>query len=197
MSLFADNEFANEQYIDRSLSHVDFSQSEFVGCEFHSCDLRRSDWLGAIIESCDFISCDFSKAFLTGVRFENCSFDGCNFDEAYIFRTQFKDCEIACCSMNDTMLSTVDFPGTYIQNIRWKGTCINSAPLIVEGIEYPVVALDNGYMHVGCEFNTMQWFYDTDEKHSARMEGLRARRFWKKNKKWIFDMLIARGLYEV
>jgi hypothetical protein len=50
-------------------------------------------------------------------------------------------------------------------------------------------------MQVGCEFNTYEWFYNTDEKHSARMEGLKARRFWKKNKKWIFDMLEARGLY--
>jgi hypothetical protein len=97
--------------------------------------------------------------------------------------------------MNDTMLSTVDFTGTDLKNVKWHGTVINSAPLIVEGIEYPIVALDNGYMHVGCEFNTIDWFWKTDEKHSAAMEGLKARRFWKRNKTWIFDMLVARKLY--
>ena len=170
-------------------------REEIQECDFNNCDLRRSDWLGATIDNSVFIGCDFSHAFITGAIFRFCCFFECKFDEAYIFRSQFKDCTIKDCSMDDVMLSTVDFPNTKLDNIRWKGTLINSPPLIVEGIEYPIVALDNGYMHVGCEFNTYEWFWETDERHSAKMEGLRARRFWKKNKTWIFEMLKARGLY--
>lgn len=98
--------------------------------------------------------------------------------------------------MQNALMSTIDFTGTEFHEVEWRdGTSINSPPIIIDGIEYPVVALDNGYMHVGCEYNTYDWFWNTDEKHSAVMEGLRARRFWKRNKQWIFEMLKARKLY--
>ena len=193
--MFKDKEHFNFDFYDKSFNNEDFSLSEFTNCDFHSCDFARADFFGAILIGCDFFRCTFPRAFLTGVRFEHCSFYKCEFDETYIFRSQFKYCGILESSMSGAMLSTVDFTGTDFKDVRWNGTIINSPPLIVDGIEYPVVALDNGHMHVGCEFNTMDWFWNTDEKHSAAMEGLRARRFWKHNKKWIFDMLVARGLY--
>ena len=193
--MFNDAEFVNESFTG-DLRRADLSHSEFTNCDFRECELNRSEWLGAIVTNCDFAWCDFTQALLTGVRFINCSFSDCKFDSAYIFRSQFKNCDLIGCSMGDALLSTVDFDGTEFRNVLWKETRINSAPLIVEGIEYPIVALDNGYMHVGCEFNTYGWFWNTDEKHSAAMEGLRARRFWKRNKQWIFDMLKARKLYD-
>lgn len=99
--------------------------------------------------------------------------------------------------MQNALMSTVDFSETEFHEVEWhEGLSINSPPVIIDGIEYPVVALDCGYMHVGCEFNTYDWFWNTDEKHSATMEGLRARRFWKRNKQWIFEMLKARKLYD-
>lgn len=194
--MFKDAEISNEQYYDRPFAHRDFSRSEFTNCEFHDCDFEKADFLGAIFENCDFYSCRFDSSYITGVRFRNCNFSECIFDAAYIFRSAIWNCNLIRCSMEDTMLATADFTNTDFEAVRWRdGLYINSAPLIVDGIEYPIVALDNGYMHVGCEFNTMDWFWNTDEKHSAKMEGLRARRFWKKNKQWIFDMLVARKLY--
>ncbi len=192
--MFNDAEFINESFTG-DLCRVDFSYSIFFDCDFSDCDLSKADLLGAEFKHCKF---QFSKldAYITGAKFENCSFIDCSFDKAYIFRSQFLNCDLSCCSMTDALLSTVDFGGTEFRNVRWHGTCINSPPLIIDGIEYPVVALDNGYMHVGCEFNTYEWFWNTDEKHSAAMEGLRARRFWKRNKQWIFDMLKARKLYD-
>lgn len=193
--MFRDAEYFNEQF-EGEFERADFSHSELTNCDFADCDLRRSEWLGAVLHGCDFVRCDFRSALLTGVSFESCSFVDCSFDEAYLFRSRMINCGVSGSSMNDAMISTVNFDGTEFHNLHWKGTCINSPPLIVEGIEYPVVALDNGYMHVGCEFNTYDWFWNTDEKHSAAMEGLRARRFWKRNKQWIFDMLKARKLYD-
>lgn len=193
--MFKDAELFNEEFHDAPFARADFSQSELTNCSFHNCDLRRSDWLGAVVKKTNFISCDFSTAFLTGVRFENCTFDSCNFDEAYIFRSQLKNCDLAACSMNDTMLSTVDFHGTDFINVRWKGTCINSPPIIIDGIEYPVVILDNGYMHAGCEFNTYDYFFSLDNRYLASTEGLRSARFGKRNREWVLKLLSDRGLY--
>lgn len=192
--MFRDTELL-EQHFSGNLAKADFRHSEVVDSSFE-CNLERAEFLGAEFSNCNFTGCNFTSAFLTGVRFTGCIFAECDFDGAYIFRSQFKDCIIKDCVLGDAMLSTVDFTGSTLENVDWRGTPINSAPLIVEGIEYPIVALDNGHMHVGCEYNTYEWFYNTDEKHSARMEGLRARRFWKKNKKWLFFLLEARGLYK-
>lgn len=184
-----------EAFQSENFSKMDFSDSEFNGCTFYSCDFTKVDFLGAIFTNCTFSYCNFAGSYITGVRFEYSDIRQCDFDDAYIFRSQFKKCGFYKGSMNCALMSTVDFTGTKIYNLLWNGHPINSPPVIIDGIEYPVVALDNGFMHVGCEYNTMDWFWNTDERHSARMEGLRARRFWKKNKKWIFDMLVARGLY--
>jgi uncharacterized protein YjbI with pentapeptide repeats len=157
---------------------------------------REVSFLGAEFDNCIFMNCDFLEAFLTGVIFRSCEFYGCNFDKAYIFRSQFKDCQLVECSFSEeTLMSTVDFSGTTFVEVTYNGLIITKPPLIIDGIEYPIVALDNGHMQVGCEFNTYDWFYETDEKESARMEGLKARRFWKRNKTWIFQMLAARKLY--
>lgn len=194
INLFRDTELI-DQHFTGNLARADFRHSEVANSSFE-CNLERAEFLGAEFFNCTFRKCSFTSAFLTGVRFTGCTFTKCDFDEAYIFRTQFKNCTIEDCVLGQAMLSTVDFTGSTLKNVDWQGTPINSAPLIIDGIEYPLVALDNGHMHVGCEYNTYEWFYNTDEKHSARMEGLRARRFWKRNKQWIFDMLKARGLFK-
>jgi len=193
--VFNDLEIQEQTFQSNDLRRSDFSHSTLTNCDFTDVNFSQSEFLGASFLDCEFTVCNFNRALLTGVQFSRCQFNECNFDEAYIFRSQFLACGISGGSMTDTLLSTADFANTNIKSLNWHGTIINSPPLIVDGIEYPVVALDNGYMHVGCEFNTYDWFWNTDEKHSARMEGLKARRFWKKNKLWIFDMLKARGLY--
>jgi hypothetical protein len=192
--LFSDTELL-DQHFTGNLAKADFRHSEVANSSFQ-CNLERAEFLGAEFFNCTFTECNFTSALLTGVRFTGCSFARCNFDEAYIFRSQFKNCTIEDCELGNAMLSTVDFTSTSLKNVDWRGSPINSAPIIIEGIEYPVVALDNGHMHVGCEYNTYEWFYNTDEKHSAKMEGLRARRFWKKNKQWLFFLLESRGLFK-
>ena len=193
--MFKEAEISNRYIQDSDFTREDFSYAEFTKCNFVNCDFSRAELLGATFTDCSFERCKLS-ALITGTSFEKCVFDKCDFGDAYIFRSQFKGCTILDCSMGEALLSTVDFTGSTLKNVNWRGAPINSAPLIIDGIEYPIVALDNGYMHVGCEYNTYEWFWDTDEKHSAQMEGLRARRFWKQNKQWIFDMLKARKLYD-
>ena len=192
--MFKDQEFKNEDFYDGPFARTDFSQSEFTNCDFYECDFEKADFLGAIFTNCDFHRCNFN-AYLTGVRFINCDFYECNFDEAYIFRAQFKNCDLNEGSMTNALLSTIDFTGTNFINVKWRETVINSPPIIIDGIESPVVALDNGYMHVGCTWGTYEWHWNCPDREVSAMEGLRSRRFWKKNKKWIFDMLEARGLY--
>ena len=193
--MFRDAEHFNEDFYDGPFSRADFARSEFMNCNFYSCDFDRADFLGAIFTGCDFHQCKLSS-YITGVRFENCSFRECSFDEAYIFSSEFKNCELVNGSMTDAMLATADFPGTSFNNVKWKDHYINKPPVLIQGIGNFVVALDNGHMQIGCRYGTYDWFWDCPDREVAAMEGLKSRRFWKKNKQWIFDMLKAQGLYD-
>jgi len=181
------------QYDD--LSRKDLHLAEYSNENFTGSRFERADFLGAIFTDCNFSCADFTRAYITGARFENCDFTFAKFYGTYFFSSQFKNCNFTCAEMKDVLLSTVDFVNSPFTNVEWQGTTINSSPLMVQGIEYPITVLDNGHMQVGCEFNTIEFFWKADEKLAASGEGLRAARFWKKNKKWIFDMILARGLY--
>jgi uncharacterized protein YjbI with pentapeptide repeats len=174
----------------------DFHLAEYHNHDFSESRFERADFLGAIFTGCNFSASDFTRAYITGARFENCDFTFAKFHGTYIFSSQFKNCNFLCSSMEDVLLATVDFVDSPFTNVDWHGTAINSPPLMVQGIEYPITVLDNGYMHVGCEFNTIDFFWNADERLAASGEGLRAARFWRKNKQWIFQMLKDRGYYE-
>lgn len=174
---------------------MNYELAEYHNHNFSEGRFERADFLGAIFTDCNFSCADFTRAYITGARFENCDFTYAKFHGTYIFSSQFKNCNFTCAEMTDVLLATVDFDNSPFTNVEWQGTLINSPPLLVQGIEYPVTALDNRHMQVGCHFNTMDWFWKADERLAASGEGLRAARFWKNNKKWIFDMLVARKLY--
>jgi len=192
--VFKDKEFNNEGYYEAPFSRVDFTRAEFTGCDFYECDFEKADFLGAIFIDCEFHRCNFNS-YITGTTFKDSEFHECNFDHSYIFRSKFEDCNLNNGSMTDALLSTIDFRNTEFKNVKWRDTYINSPPIIIDGIESPIVALDNGYMHVGCTFDTYEWHWNCPDRDVIAMEGLRSIRFWKQNKKWIFDMLEARGLY--
>lgn len=170
---------------------------EVADAQYENYEFEEVSFLGSKFRNCIFVECSFNEAYLTGTQFIECQFFSCSFNDAYIFRSLFKKCELVECTFYGAMVSTVDFSGTEFGNVEWREGCsINKPPIIIDGIEYPVTAFDNGHMQVGCHYASYDWFWNTDEKHSAAMEGLKARKFWKKNKRWIFDMLKARRLYD-
>jgi hypothetical protein len=194
--MFNDLEIQDQTFQSNDLRRSDFSHSTLTNCVFTDVNFTQTEFLGASFLDCEFTGCNFHRAFLTGAQFARCEFNECNFDDAYIFSTQFKLCEIYGGSMSNTLLSRVEFPETRIDSLNWHGTPINRPPVIVEGIEYPIVALDNGHMHVGCQYDTYENFWNSEGRKWAKEDGLRALRYWKKHKQWVFDMLKARGLYD-
>lgn len=168
---------------------------EYDGVDFANCFFKNADMFGAEFTNCKFYGCDLNS-YIVGTIFTDCLFVDCEFSNAYIFRSQFKNCTLNECTMDDTLLSTVDFIGTNFSGVHWKGTIINSPPIIIDGIERPITALDSGWMHVGCIYNTMEWFYNVSDREAIEVAGPGGAKFWKKNKDWIFAMLKARGLYD-
>lgn len=188
--MFKEAEFLNETFNTSDLRRVDFRYAEFTNCDFTDTNFHRSDFLGAKFINCDFVRCNLSS-FFTGVEFKNCDFNGCGFDDAYLFRTNFENCNISNCSMRRTLMATVQFPGTKLTNVRLDDQLlINSPPVIIEGLDYPITIYDNGFMQFGCALNTQEWFCETATKRDMiELDGKRAAKFWEKHKPWIVEMV--------
>lgn len=188
--MFKEAEFLNENFHDSDLRRVDFRYAEFTNCNFFKVNLERSDFLGVTFTNCSFSESSLNS-FFTGVEFKKCIFNECNFDEAYIFRVNFENCEITDCSMRKALLATVLFPGTKLTNVRLNDELlINSAPITIEGLDYPITLYDNGFMQFGCTLNTQEWFLETATKRDMiELDGKRAAKFWEKHKPWIVEMV--------
>lgn len=192
MSLFM---YSNRSFQAHDLRRKEFELEEYHHCNFSESRFEKADFLGAIFTDCDFSAADFTRAYITGARFENCDFTYAKFDGAYIFSSNFKNCNFTCATMDSVLLASVEFPGSNFTNVEWEGIPINRPPVLVQGIGNHIVALDNGHMHIGCRYGDYDWFWNCPDREVSAMEGLKSRRFWKKNKKWIFDMLKAQDLY--
>jgi hypothetical protein len=173
----------------------DYRLAEYHNHDFSEGRFERADFLGAIFTDCNFAAADFTRAYITGARFENCDFTFSKFDGTYMFSSQFKNCNFTCSEMTDVLLATVDFIDSPFTNVDWQGMAINSPPLLIQGIEYPITVLDNGYMQFGCKLDRIDWFCIADGKEMTALDGIASRRFWAKNRDWIIAMLVARGYY--
>lgn len=170
---------------------------EIADAQYEDYEFEEVSFLGSEFRNCIFVECTFDEAYLTGTQFIECQFFSCSFNGAYIFRSLFKKCELVECTFYGAMVSTVDFTGSSFTNVRWREDClINKPPIIIDGIEYPVTAFDNGHMQVGCHYASYEWFFNGNNRTAAGLEGLKAARFWSKNRNWIFQMLKDRGLYD-
>ena len=159
-------------------------------------DYFEVSFLGSEFRECIFLNCDFTGAFLTGVQFIDCEFYDCSFNKAYVFRSLFKKCVFNECTFYDALLSTVDFDQTQFQQVKWaKDFVINSPPIVIDGLEYPVTLFDNGYMQIGCFRDSYKYFFESPDKEASKLEGLKSRRFWKKYKHWLLELAKLRGLY--
>lgn len=188
--MFREAEHTNEDFYDGPFSRQDFSYSEFVNCDFHGCDFTKADFLGSQFINCDFHRSTLEGSYITGAIFKNCDFHHTSFNGAYIFCSQFDNCDLHHCSIVDTLLSTVDFKNTDFGKVTYReGHTINSPPIRIEGMDYPITVYDDGYVQFGCAFNTKEWFLSAEGRDMTLLEGLKARRFWGKNRHWLVPFL--------
>ena len=156
----------------------DFPHAEFEECHFENCTL--GNLTGAEFRECSFTNCTLE--LLAGTQLENSVLNKCEFK--FVFRVSFKGSHIT--NSNFETASTI-LNGTFA-DCTWKGKPFKRPPIIIEGLEYPITVLDE-YMEVGCQHETIEWFRNADNRVAAGAEGLRAARFWKRNKAWILEML--------
>ena len=69
-----------------------------------------------------------------------------------------------------------------LSSAKWRDDIIiNRNPLVIAGLPYLVYILDQ-HMQIGCELHTLTEWGEFDDDRIARMDGVRARKFWDKFK---------------
>jgi hypothetical protein len=75
-----------------------------------------------------------------------------------------------------------DLSGANLSGAKWRDDIIiNRNPLVIAGLPYLVYILDQ-HMQIGCELHTLTEWGEFDDDRIARMDGVRARKFWDKFK---------------
>ncbi len=184
-SMFRDQIKLNESFVGRDLRRADFSYSEFTECDFTSASLEKAEYLGAIFTKCIFDAALMDQGYLCGAQFIECSFIQTSIREAYVFCTSFAKSQLIHTSFKESMLSNVDLKDANIQAVEWAKGVINKPPVTIDGLDYPITVYDNGYIQFGCAYNTKEWFLSAEGRDMTLLEGVKARRFWGKNKNWL------------
>jgi uncharacterized protein YjbI with pentapeptide repeats len=198
---FSHANLQNTKLIDCNLTGANFYRADLWGAELdrsvlsHS-NFERADILGAYLRDVIAYKVNFSFAYICGTDCTESDFLQSNFDHAKIFGSNFTKTNLIRTSMIDTLITSVDFKESNFNQVQWReGIEVNRSPILIQGLDYPVTIFDN-HMEVACQHNTIDWFMnDTPGNRGiGAMEGLKSRRFWKRYKKPIFELIKAAGI---
>ena len=86
--------------------------------------------------------------------------------------------DLSGADLSRAYLSGANLSGAYLSCAKWRaGIIIQRAPLQISGLAYPVTILDQ-HMQIGCELHSIAEWAAFDNERIARMDGIRARKFW-------------------
>ena len=85
-------------------------------------------------------------------------------------------------NLSSANLTGANLTGANLSGAKWRDDIIiNRNPLVIAGLPYLVYILDQ-HMQIGCELHTLTEWGEFDDDRIARMDGVRARKFWDKFK---------------
>lgn len=101
------------------------------------------------------------------------------------------DANLADAYLADAYLAGAYLADAYLADAKWSnGIVITKAPLQISGLTYQVTVLDS-HMQIGCELHTFDAWAAFDDDVITKMDGARARRFWRDHKAAL--MMLARS----
>ena len=108
----------------------------------------RANLAGAYLTDANLAGADLARANLAGANLARANLTGANLTDAKFENTKWRD-----------------------------GVVITRAPLEISGLPYMVYILDD-YMQIGCELHKLTDWANFDNARIARMDGVKARKFW-------------------
>ena len=118
---------------------------------------------------------------------------GANLAGANLAGANLADANLAGADLADANLAGADLADADLAGAKWRnGIVLRRAPLMLYGLDYPVIILDD-HMQIGCELHSIAEWGSFDNERIARMDGVRARRFWDRHKVALLALAASDG----
>jgi uncharacterized protein YjbI with pentapeptide repeats len=112
---------------------------------------------------------------------------------AYLTGAYLADANLAGADLAGANLAGANLAYANLADAKWRnGIVLRRAPLMLYGLDYPVIILDD-HMQIGCELHTIAEWSAFDNERIARMDGTRARRFWDRHQAALLALAASDG----
>ncbi|OUI91375.1 hypothetical protein HK17_11775 [Acetobacter indonesiensis] len=121
-------------------------------------------------------------AYLGGANLRGANLGDANLGGAYLRGAYLGGANLRGATLGGANLGGANLRGAYLENTKFSDDVIaNRAPLFLTGLDYDVLILDQ-HMKIGCELHSIANWRNFDNDRISKMDGLRARKFWKAHK---------------
>ena len=151
----------------------------FDGDEMSGADLQGADLTGA-----DLRGADLTRAYLIWADLRGANLRDANLQEAYL-----QGADLQGADLTGANLRGADLQGAYL-----KGT---NTILIVESdatSNYDIF-MTPAHVKIGCQWHTINDWFDFDDKTILKMDGKKAKKFWDLWKPILMQMAKSNGWY--
>ena len=133
-----------------------------------------------------------ARAYLDGANLDGANLAGANLDGAYLADANLAGANLAGANLARANLARANLAGANLAGANLDGAYLADAkisddititrtPLQILGLSYPVLVFDQ-HIKIGCEQHSIAEWAAFDNERIARMDGVRARRFWHRHK---------------
>ena len=146
-----------------NLADANLTGAKLAGANLAGANLTGAKLAGANLADANLARANLTDANLTGAKLAGANLAGAN----------LADANLADANLTDANLARAKF-----ENTRWRGgVVITRVPLQLAGLPYIVYILDN-HMQIGCELHKLADWATFDNERIARMDDIKARKFW-------------------
>ncbi|MCG4261338.1 pentapeptide repeat-containing protein [Acetobacter senegalensis] len=152
------------------------------GADLRGADLGVADLRGADLGGADLRGAYLRGAYLGGAYLGGAYLGGADLRGADLGVADLRGAYLGVADLRGAYLGGAYLRGAYLENTKFSDDVIaNRAPLFLSGLDYDVLILDQ-HMKIGCELHSISDWRDFDNDRISKMDGLRARKFWKAHK---------------
>ncbi len=154
---------AQVSLIGARLDGASLDGASLIGARLVGARLDGASLIGARLDGASLIGARLDGARLVGARLDGASLVGARLDGASLVGARLVGARLVGASLKDVQIR---------HDVK-----IQRAPLVLSGLDYPVVVFDE-HMQIGCEFHTLADWTNFDDRRITQMDGRNSLRFW-------------------
>jgi uncharacterized protein YjbI with pentapeptide repeats len=156
-------------------------------------NLADANLRGAYLGDANLAGAYLGGAYLGGANLRGAYLGDANLAGAYLGGAYLGGAYLGGAYLADAYLGGAYLGGAYLKNTKFSDDVIsNRAPLFLTGLDYDVLILDQ-HMKIGCELHSIANWRNFDNDRISKMDGLRARKFWKAHKESLLAICESDG----